>query len=178
VRAFPVFAAAALVCTCLLASTAHSLQAQVLSGDSGTLQRPEPGGLLAGTTRTLRPALATRLGPPAVMDADDEASALPLQIPFALGSARLTVSATRALDHLGQSLSAGPLAAERLRIEGHADAGGSPEANHDISERRAMAVAAYLEQNFAISPARLACIGQGAAPPSQRIVLIARLTSG
>jgi hypothetical protein len=38
--------------------------------------------------------------------------------------------------------------------------------------------AAYLEQNFAIDPSRIACVGQGSAPPRSRIVLIARLTSG
>jgi OOP family OmpA-OmpF porin len=122
--------------------------------------------------------LATHLTSPAVMDADDRVSALPMQVAFEPGSAHLTASATRALDHLGQSLSAGPLANERIRIEGHADASGTPDANRDIAERRAMAVAAYLEQNFSINPGRVECSGQGAAPPSQRIVVIAALTNG
>jgi outer membrane protein OmpA-like peptidoglycan-associated protein len=153
--------------------------AQVLSaGDGAAALGQEPGSQLAGKVRTLRPALATRLTSPAVMEADGESSALPLHVVFEAGSARLTVRATRALDHLGEALSVGPLAGERLRIEGHADPAGSRDANKDISERRAMAVAAYLEQNFAISPGRLMCIGAGAAPPGERVVVILRMTSG
>jgi outer membrane protein OmpA-like peptidoglycan-associated protein len=134
--------------------------------------------MLAGSPRALRPSFATRLTSPAVMAADEPSLAVPLQIPFAAGSAHLTASATHLLDHLGQALTAGPLAADRLRIEGHADANGAADANNDIAERRALAVAAYLEQNFAVSPARLACVGQGTSPPRQRVVLISRLASG
>jgi OOP family OmpA-OmpF porin len=133
--------------------------------------------MLAGPAR-VHPSLAAHLTGPAVMDADDRGAALPMQVVFEPGSARLTASVTRALDHLGQSLSAGPLANERIRIEGHADASGAPDANRDIAERRAMAVATYLEQNFSIDPGRVQCTGMGAAPPSQRIVVIAALTSG
>ncbi len=163
---------AALAAFCL-----HAAHAQVLSS---TAPPPgsEPSGALAGNARALQPTFATHLTTPAVVDADEGASALPMQVLFEPGSARLTVSATHVLDHLGQALSTGPLAGERIRIEGHADGRGSPEANHDISERRAMAVAAYLEQNFAIAPGRVSCVGQGSAAPSRRAVVIARLTSG
>jgi outer membrane protein OmpA-like peptidoglycan-associated protein len=122
--------------------------------------------------------MAARLISPAVIDADESGSALPMQVMFEPASARLTVSATRMLDHLGQALSAGPLAGERIRVEGHADPSGSADANRDVAERRAMAVATYLEQNFSINPGRVECTGLGAAPPSQRIVVIAALTSG
>ncbi len=170
---------AAFLCLALAALAPAAVRAQVLSsGDGSSVSGQEAGGLLAGKVRTLRPALATQLTSPAVMEADGEGSALPLKVAFEAGSARLTASATRALDHLGEALSAGPLAAERLRIEGHADPAGSRDAKRDISERRAMAVAAYLEQNFAISPGRLVCIGAGGAPPAERVVVILRLTSG
>jgi outer membrane protein OmpA-like peptidoglycan-associated protein len=182
VRAFWLPSFAALLCLAL-AAWSPVVRAQVLSSGDGSSVvgqegGQEGGGLLAGKVRTLRPALATQLTSPAVMEADGEGSALPLQVAFEAGSARLTVSATRSLDHLGEALSTGPLAGERLRIEGHADPAGSRDANKDISERRAMAVAAYLEQNFAISPARLVCTGVGAAPPGERVVVILRLTSG
>jgi outer membrane protein OmpA-like peptidoglycan-associated protein len=163
---------AALAAFCL-----HAAHAQVLSS-AQTTPGYEAGGTLAGQARALRPTLAAHLTNPAVMEADEAASALPMQVLFKPGSAHLTVTATHSLDHLGQALSSGPLAAERIRIEGHADSRGSPEANRDISERRAMAVAAYLEQNFSIDPGRVTCIGQGSASPARRTVVIARLTSG
>ncbi len=166
------FASAILAAFCL-----HAAQAQVLSS-AASAPGEESGGTLAGTARVLHPTLAAHLTNPAVMDADEERSALPMQVAFEPGSARLTVSATRALDTLGQALSTGPLAGERIRVEGHADGQGTPEANRDIAERRAMAVAAYLEQNFGIAPSRVACIGQGSASSSRRVAVIARLTSG
>jgi outer membrane protein OmpA-like peptidoglycan-associated protein len=164
-------ASAALAVFCL-----HAARGQVLSSMPPPVS--DSGGTLAGQARRLHPTLAAHLANPAVMEADEPRPALPVQVQFEPGSARLTVSATRVLDHLGQALSTGPLGGERIRIEGHADSQGAPEANRDISERRAMAVAAYLEQNFAIDPSRIACVGQGSAPPRSRIVLIARLTSG
>ncbi len=171
--------ATAPVCIGLALCCLQAAHAQVLSqaSDPAPLGR-DPNGMLAGPARSLHPSLAAHLTSPAVMDADESGSALPMKVAFEPGSAHLTASATRALDHLGQALSAGPLANERIRIEGHADDKGAPDANRDIAERRAMAVAAYLEQNYAINPARVACTGEGAAPPSQRIVVISALTSG
>jgi len=170
--------ATAVLCTGLVLCCLHDAGAQVLAPDT---QAASPirdlGGTLAGAARGLHPALATHLTSPAVMDEDETGSALPLQVLFEPGSARLTASATRALDHLGQALSAGPLADDRIRIEGHADARGSPDARRDIAERRAMAVAAYLEQNFSLSSNRLECTGQ-AGLPGQRVVVISRLTNG
>jgi len=170
--------ATAPVCIGLALACLHTGHAQVLkpAQDATPLGR-DPNGMLAGAAR-VHPSLAAHLTSPAVMDADDRGSALPMQVAFEPSSARLTASATRVLDHLGQSLSAGPLANQRIRIEGHADGSGPPDANRDIAERRAMAVATYLEQNFSINPSRVECTGMGAAPPSQRIVVIAALTNG
>jgi outer membrane protein OmpA-like peptidoglycan-associated protein len=171
--------AIAFVCAGLAICSLQPGRAQVLTTDQNAPGAArDTSGTLAGPARGLHPSMAAHLTSPAIMDADESISALPLKVMFEPGSARLTASATRALDHLGQSLSAGPLADERVRIEGHADTRGTRDAKRDIAERRAMAVAAYLEQNFGINPNRVECTGQGAAPPSQRLVLIVALTSG
>ena len=71
--------------------------------------------------------------------------AVDIQVAFASGSARLTPSATRTLDAIRpESLS------RRLCIEGFTDSVGSPEANRDLAQRRAQAVATYLEQNLGV----------------------------
>lgn len=84
-----------------------------------------------------------------------------LSVEFATGSAGLTPQARRTLDQLGRALSSHDLAQYHFRIEGHTDTVGSPESNKSLSQRRADAVAAYLEQNFGIASSRLRAIGMG-----------------
>jgi OOP family OmpA-OmpF porin len=147
--------------------------------------RPTSG--LTGTTRGIRPvgnAPAPSAAPapaaaPAATPAAPPASAAPMQaaaspatpaaqapsvnltVQFASGSAELTPQARQTLDELGKALSSPQLAAFRFRIEGHTDTVGTPEENQVLSDHRAAAVVAYLEQKFGVNASRLEAVGMG-----------------
>ena len=132
---------------------------------------------LTGPTRGIRrlpssPATphqsATRAEPepdasPAADNSSTEAPSVKLVVDFQTGSAELTPSASRTLDQLGRALSSAALSAFHFRVEGHTDTVGSPDANKDLSERRAQAVASYLETKFGIAEARLQPVGMGSS---------------
>ncbi|MDE2006412.1 MAG: OmpA family protein [Rhodospirillales bacterium] len=84
-----------------------------------------------------------------------------LTVDFATGSADLTPSARATLDQLGKALASNDLHGFRFRIEGHTDTVGSPAANLTLSQQRAAAVAAYLEQTYGIAANRLQAVGMG-----------------
>jgi outer membrane protein OmpA-like peptidoglycan-associated protein len=84
-----------------------------------------------------------------------------LTVEFQTGSADLTPQAQETLDQLGKALTSAALSTYRFRIEGHTDTVGEPEANMSLSERRAAAVARYLETKFAVGPQRLETVGKG-----------------
>ena len=98
-----------------------------------------------------RPASVTSGGAPSVN----------LTVDFPTGSANLTTQARATLDQLGKALSSAQLGAYRFRIEGHTDTVGSAAANQSLSQQRADAVAAYLEQTYGISAVRLKPVGMG-----------------
>ena len=98
---------------------------------------------------------------PAAPAAAAAAPAVSLTVEFATNSARLTPAARGTLDKLGAALSSAQLAQYRFRIEGHTDTVGSPGYNLALSQRRADAVAAYLEAHFGISASRLVAVGMG-----------------
>ena len=54
----------------------------------------------------------------------------------------------------------------RIRIEGHTDNVGRPEANLALSERRALAVKTILEKEFQIDGARMESQGLGDTKPA------------
>ena len=153
-----------------------ALPALAQSGPSADqiIQSLKPSGdLLNGNTRGIR------LAKPDATAATPQASAQPaaapktaaadtaggpsvaLSVEFATGSADLTPHARKTLDQLGRALASSDLSSFRFRIEGHTDTVGSPAVNKALSQRRAEAVAAYLEQNFGITAARLQAIGMG-----------------
>ena len=84
-----------------------------------------------------------------------------LTVDFASGSATLTPQARATLDQLGKALASKDLGRYRFRIEGHTDTVGSPSTNLSLSQQRADAVAAYLEQTYGIAAARLRAVGKG-----------------
>ena len=108
------------------------------------LLRPAPGGLTT-TTRCIR------VPSPSVS----------LNVEFATGSARLTGAARATLGQLGAALANPALAGSRFRLEGHTDTVGTAAYNLALSQRRADAVAAYLETRFGVAPARLLAVGVG-----------------
>lgn len=68
-----------------------------------------------------------------------------LMIQFGLDSDRLTEAAQRNLDEFAAALVDPRLKVMRFAVEGHTDARGSDDHNLDLSQRRAQAVARYLE---------------------------------
>jgi OOP family OmpA-OmpF porin len=108
------------------------------------------GDQLKGETRGIRLANPASAGPSVSLDVE-----------FATGSAELTPQARKALDQLGRALTSQDLAQYHFRIEGHTDTVGTPAANKALSQRRADAVAAYLERKFGVAGSRLQPVGMG-----------------
>ena len=92
---------------------------------------------------------------------DESGPAVSLNVQFATGSAELTAQARETLDKLGRALTSQDLAQYHFRIEGHTDTVGTPEENKALSQRRADAVAAYLQQHFGVAADRLQSVGMG-----------------
>jgi OOP family OmpA-OmpF porin len=90
-----------------------------------------------------------------------EAPSVNLYVPFENGSAELTPQAIAALDELGKALSSAALSSYKFKIEGHTDTVGSKDYNLSLSDRRAAAVSAYLEQKFGVNQTRLETVGVG-----------------
>jgi OmpA-OmpF porin, OOP family len=143
--------------------------------------KPTPQGLHTAATRGIRPiapsagsdvvpasttpapsapSTASKTGKPAVAHATDTPS-VNLYVPFENGSAELTPAAIAALDELGKALTSSTLAGFKFKIEGHTDTVGSKNYNLELSDRRAEAVSAYLEQKFGLSQTRLETVGLG-----------------
>ncbi len=91
----------------------------------------------------------------------EAAPSVSLDVEFASGSAELTPRARATLDRLGRALTSAELAQYHFRIEGHTDTVGAPDLNRALSQRRADAVASYLEARFGVATARLQAIGLG-----------------
>lgn len=120
---------------------------------------PPPAGTPQPTQGTHR---AVARAPAATAPAAEPAApSVSLTVEFATNSAELTQAATRTLDELGRALNSSQLTNDRFRIEGHTDTVGTPAANLALSDRRAKAVAAYLEQKFGVTATRLQPVGLG-----------------
>lgn len=84
-------------------------------------------------------------------------------IRFDFDKASLRPESRAALDEIARLLGAQP--GLRLKVVGHTDNRGSAEYNQDLSQRRAIAVASALVQDYGIAPARLAPEGAGMTRP-------------
>lgn len=117
-----------------------------------------------GTTRGSRPVVSGP-GQAAPKAAETSATApapsASMTLTFESGSAALTDGAMKSLDALGTALSSSQLSTFKFLIEGHTDTVGTPESNLSLSQRRAEAVAAYLEHKFNITTARIQTVGRG-----------------
>ncbi len=138
---------------------------------SGNLTQSLRGIKLATPSATTATTNAATAVAPAVTKAPAKAPAktaaaeggpsVSLSVEFATDSADLTPQARTTLDQLGKALTSADLAKFRFRIEGHTDTVGSPGYNKSLSERRAQAVASYLETTFGVVPTRLEAVGLG-----------------
>lgn len=84
-------------------------------------------------------------------------------IQFDSGSAKLRPSSKTILDQIGDILSSEK--SINIKIIGHTDSDGDEATNLTLSEKRAMAVNAYLQEAFGIDDARMQTEGQGASSP-------------
>ena len=156
-----------------LAFTALPAMAQGSPSADSIIQSLKPGGNLtnslrgikmanpSGTAAAATAATAAQTKAPAKAAAAEAGPSVSLTVEFATGSADLTPQARQTLDQLGRALSSPDLAKFRFRIEGHTDTVGSAEANKALSQRRATAVAEYLQTNFGVTPTRLEAVGLG-----------------
>lgn len=130
-----------------------------------------PGGAPAAATPGAAPAAhgpqATGARPPAMASVatGEGTGAIDLSVQFATGAAELTPAARHTLDVLGQALTSPQLGTVHVRIEGHTDTVGSNEYNLLLSQRRAAAAAAYLQEKYGIAGARLDAVGRGETEP-------------
>lgn len=83
---------------------------------------------------------------------------------FRLGSAELPDGLKRQLEVFAEVLKTKKGSGKVVRIEGHADASGTTEANVTLSQKRAVAVKEFLVQMGA-DPAMISPVGVGSAAP-------------
>ena len=83
---------------------------------------------------------------------------------FALGSAEIPETLRRQLDVFAEVLKGKSGSGRQIKVVGHADASGEPEANLVLSLKRANAVKTYLVQKGADAD-MLVAVGQGAKKP-------------
>lgn len=137
-------------------------------GDARGIRLPTDPPAEAGTRPAVpqgRRSAAAATRPAPGTTAPPGVPAASLTVLFATGSAALMPEAERLLDVLGEALASPALSAYRFRIEGHTDTVGTPEANLELSQRRAAAVRDYLTRRFGLPEARLEAVGLGEGQP-------------
>jgi len=83
---------------------------------------------------------------------------------FEVGSAELPDLLRKQLDVFAEVLRTKKGSSQMVRVEGHADASGTPEANQQLSQRRADAVKSYLV-SLGADPGMLDAVGMGSKVP-------------
>jgi len=168
-----------------LSKSPNATREQNLMNDSATSGRPQPaltGTELATSTTIKRPNTFTKLpgdssGPtrnkvPGFSDLDSLlsqkgplGSGTKLRMPddqlFAYDSADLQTSSISQLQKLATLIKRNPKAT--FSVEGYTDSLGSPDYNHELSQRRADSVKQYLVDVMAINPAQIDAKGYGAS---------------
>jgi len=97
--------------------------------------------------------------------AENAEGKLDVAVLFAYNSDQLLPESIPILTKLGQALASDELKAGKFLINGHTDARGGRGYNLALSQRRALAVRAFLIKNFGIDAARLTAIGFGQEHP-------------
>ncbi len=131
-----------------------------LDGPTRGIRPVPPGGPAEGAAQ---PGAADKPTRAQTAPVRREAPSVSLTVEFATGSAELTPAAMTTLDELGKALTSDALASYRFRIEGHTDTVGTPDYNKTLSERRAGAVAAYIEHKFGVAENHLTPVGLGSS---------------
>ena len=158
----------ALCCLLILASFGAAAQTTLYYREGQRVEPQEVRRILdnvapAGTARTRSIRMLADSPPAAAKDAAAP-SALSLPVQFDFDSAAISSAAREQLDALAEGIKLLP--AERLVvIEGHTDARGTEDYNHQLSIRRAAAVKQYLVDEHGIAAERLRDTGFGKRLP-------------
>lgn len=141
------------------------------------IQRPDTGApavqrastqVLPAPRAAAAASVPARHQPPAPApkrDAATEPGAVAFHVNFGFDSTRLPDTARPMIDMIAQLMKESPDI--KVRVEGHTDATGSADYNASLSERRALAVGAYLVKQ-GVEASRLLLIGKGMAEPIAR----------
>lgn len=119
------------------------------------------GGYMDYQEKKLRESLANT-GVDVQREGNQIKLVMPENVTFATGSATLSNQAIAALSKAAQTLVQYP--DTTLTVAGHTDSTGSDAINQPLSERRAQAVAGYLNQQ-GVAAKRLSTIGYGSRQP-------------
>ncbi len=119
------------------------------------------GGYMDYQEKKLRESLANT-GVDVTRQGDQIKLTMPESVTFATNSATLNTSAQDALTRAAQTLVQYP--DTTLTVAGHTDNTGSDAINEPLSQRRAQAVAAYLNQR-GVATSRLSTVGYGSRQP-------------
>ena len=98
-------------------------------------------------------------------EAAGQAPAISLNVTFALNSADLTPAAKDVVKTLATAINSDQLTGYKFQVEGHTDSTGSPDANLDLSQRRAATVRDELIAEYHVAPDRLVAVGKGQTEP-------------
>lgn len=126
-------------------------------------QAPMPSAAMAPA-----PAATTQLASAAPEPApapQPESTGFGFNIRFAFDSTEVLPDSMPFLDQVGVMLQSSQAAGRQIAIIGHTDALGAPSYNDGLSQRRALAVARYLEGRYGIEAQRLQVAGLGERAP-------------
>ena len=105
---------------------------------------------------------------PAAKTSADEASkdlTIAVRAEFEFDSHELTPAAKAIIDRVAEVLNHDLMQDMVIEIQGHADASGAESYNMSLSEKRALAVKEYLEDQHEIDSSRLNFVGKGESEP-------------
>ncbi len=139
---------------------AASHQAGVAEQQAGMAARPAPTPPPAAPEKGVAEAQG---GPHAGHDSAGKVVVITTSLLFKSGSAELLPSAKPKLDEVAQALSAQPQAND-VKVQGYTDSTGSAAINDPLSQKRAQAVADYLESK-GVPPDRITAQGLGEQDP-------------
>jgi len=138
-------------------STSRSVRFKDDAAAAAVPPRPAATVTAAAAASSPAPAPAAGEGPPGTV--------LGLNILFAYDSTEILPESRPYLERLGEVLREPGNAGAKLAVVGHTDAKGPDAYNLDLSQRRAVAVEAYLARAHGVDPGRLGVWGMGEGRP-------------
>jgi outer membrane protein OmpA-like peptidoglycan-associated protein len=138
-----------------------SRDADVAEGRAGQAVPPQPAAPPSGGAAEKQGGAT--VGPHQGHDSTGKVVVITASFLFTTNSAELLPSAKPKLDEIADALQAQPQSSH-VKVEGHTDSTGSPQTNDALSQKRAQAVADYLESKGVASD-RITAQGMGKQDP-------------